>query len=467
MHFRLIKELQGHSHYVTSVKFSPDGTKIVSASYDKTVRIWDVKSGTTIQKLDGHVSWVNDAGFSPDGSMIVSCSNDNTVRIWNVSSGLEIKKFKQHQLSVMTTQFSPDGTIVMSSSLDATISLWKFNTNYDVKMLTGHSTGVRDAKFSPDGQTAVSSSYDQVIGLWSVQSGQQVGELSGFSGLALRAQFSPDGLSIVSGATDGTICIWNANSKKKQNACQGHSNWVTDVKYSPNGRFIVSCSHDETIRIWDTETGQEIQKLEGHTLSVTRVDISPDCYTIESGNSFLTENNVNKEKCNPKNLNYFIKNSKILFVPFGFSIVFNYHPHRTTACLLIKKKNQRHLPIIKTKLKLVINWDSDINGEICHHFTSIYMQRIGPENRNTYCSPEIKKKIKPLLLSLPEASSNEEPPNAYCNKKNTLYILHHLFFCYSTHNDDLPFDLIYIEFFFNFLLINYCLSESIKLCLLL
>jgi WD40 repeat protein len=80
--------LTGHTHWVTSVAFSPDGSRIVSGSDDKTIRLWDATTGEQIgDPLVGHTDWVRSVAFSPDGSRIVSGSDDKTIRLWNATTG--------------------------------------------------------------------------------------------------------------------------------------------------------------------------------------------------------------------------------------------------------------------------------------------------------------------------------------------------------------------------------------------
>ena len=154
---------------VFSAFFSPDGSHIVSASYDKTIRIWDAITGQQIGKpLEGHVERVFFASYSPDGKRIASASCDKTIRIWDATTGLQIgKPLEGHTENVRTAFFSPDGKYVISSSDDRTIRIWDVDKEIPSSLvLRGHTGGLYSATFSSDGRHIVSSSYDKTVKLW-------------------------------------------------------------------------------------------------------------------------------------------------------------------------------------------------------------------------------------------------------------------------------------------------------------
>jgi WD40 repeat protein len=148
---------------VISVAYSPDGSHIVSGSYDKTVRIWDASTGAQVKQLDGHTSLVISVAYSPDGSHIVSGSYDNTVRIWDASTGAQVRQLDGHTEAVTSVAYSPDGSHIVSGSYDKTVRIWDTSTGAQVKQLDGHTEAVTSVAYSPDGSHIVSGSYDKTV----------------------------------------------------------------------------------------------------------------------------------------------------------------------------------------------------------------------------------------------------------------------------------------------------------------
>ncbi len=158
-----------HSGPVNTVSLSPCGTYIVSASFDNTLKLWDVKSGKEIRTFKGHQSSVRAGAFAPDGRTIVSASDDNTLKLWDVKSGKEIRTFKRHQSSVRAGAFAPDGRTIVSASSDNTLKLWDVKSGKEIRTFKGHQSSVRAGAFAPNGSAVVSASDDQTLKLWDVK----------------------------------------------------------------------------------------------------------------------------------------------------------------------------------------------------------------------------------------------------------------------------------------------------------
>ncbi|MEH2316851.1 MAG: ribosome assembly protein 4, partial [Nostoc sp.] len=185
--------------------------QLASASYDKTIKIWDVSSGQLLKTLTGHSSEVYSVAYSPNGQQLASASYDKTIKIWDVSSG---------QL---------------------------------LKTLTGHSSEVYSVAYSPNGQQLASASYDKTIKIWDVSSGQLLKTLTGHSSTVFSVAYSPNGQQLASASADKTIKIWDVSSGQLLKTLTGHSNWVYSVAYSPNGQQLASASYDKTIILWDLD----------------------------------------------------------------------------------------------------------------------------------------------------------------------------------------------------------------------
>ncbi|RME04655.1 MAG: hypothetical protein D6805_02290 [Planctomycetota bacterium] len=158
--------LTGHSSWVGSVAFSPDGKLLASASADNTIKLWEVASRRSIATLTGHRNWVRSVAFSPDGKLLASASDDDTVKVWKVASWQCIATLTEHGADVYSVAFSPDGKLLASGSKDNTVKVWKVGSWQCIATLTGHGDYVRSVAFSPDGKLLASGSKDQTIKVW-------------------------------------------------------------------------------------------------------------------------------------------------------------------------------------------------------------------------------------------------------------------------------------------------------------
>ena len=160
--------LEGHTSWVRSVSFSPDGKRLASGSHDKTIKLWNLATGNQISTLKGHTLWVNSVSFSPDGKTLASASDDNTIKLWNLATGKEISTLTGHTSWVNSVSFSPDGKTLASGSYDNTIKVWNLATGEHITTLTGHTSSVNSVSFSPDGKTLASGSHDNTIKVWNL-----------------------------------------------------------------------------------------------------------------------------------------------------------------------------------------------------------------------------------------------------------------------------------------------------------
>ena len=275
-----MQNLEWHRNGIRKAVFSPDGSTILTASFDETALIWDTKSGQLLQTLEGHTNEVSSAIFSPDGTTILTASGDSTAKLWNAKSGKLLMTFEGHVDEVNFAVFSPDGTTVLTASEDKTARIWDAKSGMLLQTLEGHTYGVNTAVFGPDCTTVLTASLDNTARLWNVNSGKLLQTLEGHTNEVSSSIFSPDGATILTALGDSTAKLWNSETGKILKTFLGHKSGVISAVFSPDGTTVLTASDDSTAKLWDVETTQLLHTLEGHTDRIRTAVFSPDGSTM-------------------------------------------------------------------------------------------------------------------------------------------------------------------------------------------
>jgi WD40 repeat protein/ABC-type iron transport system FetAB ATPase subunit len=281
-----------HHDLVNSARFSPDGTKIVTASADKTARLWDAQTGAPIGLPLSHADVVFGAMFDATGERVVTWSNDNTAQVWDAHTGAPIGKPMRHQGWVTSARFSPDGTKVVSGSFDCTAMLWDARTGAPLGPPLVHAGWVDSVEFTPDGarvltaadshQRADPSLCGTSTGLsdgaqfWDAVTFKSVGKPMRHSSGVRTARISPDGTRVVTASNDGSARLWDAATGHQIGDPMLHQNRAYTAEFSPNGSRVVTASTDKTARVWDGFTGKPITPPLPHQRDVRSAFFSPD-----------------------------------------------------------------------------------------------------------------------------------------------------------------------------------------------
>jgi WD40 repeat protein len=262
-----VRSLRGHGAPVYSAAFSPDGLRLATTSWDGTAKVWDAASGRKLLTLRGHASFVRSAAFSPDGGRVVTAGEDNAVKVWDARDGRELFTLRGHTWFVVLAAFSPDGRRIASASDDGTVKLWGAARDPNLVTFGGHSGWVTALAFSPDGTRAASAGGFWSRGevkVWDAATGQELRDFRGHRGDVYGVAFSPDGARIASASHDGSAKIWDVETGRELFTLRGHKGYVIGVAFSPDGARFASAGQDGTVRLWDAQTGDALLTIAAH-----------------------------------------------------------------------------------------------------------------------------------------------------------------------------------------------------------
>jgi WD40 repeat protein len=317
-----------HSDYVREAHFSPDGKRIVTASFDKTAKLWDAATAKLIATLK-HETKVFSARFNLDGTRIVTAGDDGAVRIWNGSTGALIHSIDAgpassvHFVGVLA-DFNPDGTLIATASGPG-VKIWDAKTFELVAAFSQHSRPILNLAFHPDGQYLFTGAMDGTVKKWDTKgrllfsvgahlgedpqwvtslsvskdgkrlatvnwggigqirdayTGDLISTLRSSDTFLYSITLSPDGKTVATAGDSRIAKVWNADTGDLIRTLEGHTSALRTVSYSADGQALLTASSDGTAKLWSAFDAVPRMSFVGHLDSISSAELSPDAIHV-------------------------------------------------------------------------------------------------------------------------------------------------------------------------------------------
>jgi len=288
--------LTGHTENINAIIITPDETRAISASNDRTLKVWDIDNRTELFTLSGHKGRITSVALLPDGKRVISASADGTLKIWSIEEkGEALQTFHAGIPTSPETTESPwlnnvnEGITAMTVTPDGkyaivalfnekTLRVWDLETNTQKFTIHKSTDWVNALAITPNGKRLISASdfFEKSLKIFALESGKELFTIEGHSRAIQAVAIAPDGQKLISASEDTTLKIWDLETMELLHTLSGHTDAVSSVVITPDGQRAISGSSDGTVRVWDIQTGRELDNFGGNTSSeITALAIAP------------------------------------------------------------------------------------------------------------------------------------------------------------------------------------------------
>jgi WD40 repeat protein len=282
-----------HTHRLSALSFGNDGRSLATASFDRTLKIWDTETGKVLRSWTAHIGIIPGLSFSPEGKRLASSGGeDKVVKIWDPMTGREILNLRGHASTCYCVAFSPDGRQLASAGGDGTIRIWDATPTKPSEAMESaickHDGEVWSVQFSPDGHLLASGSWDSTVRVWEARTGAN---LQTFTlprpGSAFCVAFSPDSRQLaaatLSAGNRPAVMTWDLQTGKEFLLRQ--EGLLFCVLFDPSGRFLLREGPDFSIHVRDVLNHREMGMLGQHGHNIWGMTFSGDGKSLATASS--------------------------------------------------------------------------------------------------------------------------------------------------------------------------------------
>ncbi|KAK9727553.1 pre-mRNA-splicing factor prp46 [Basidiobolus ranarum] len=271
--WKLMRVISGHLGWVRSIAVEPGNKWFATGAGDRTIKIWDLASGTLKLTLTGHISTVRGLAVSPRHPYLFSCGEDKMVKCWDLEYNKVIRHYHGHLSGVYTMSLHPVLDVLVTGGRDATARVWDMRTKQCIHVLSGHSATIADVKCQEGDPQVITGSMDSMVRLWDLAAGKTLSVLTHHKKSVRALALHPDEFTFASGSSDN-IKQWKCPEGSFIQNFEGHKSIVNTLSINSDN-VMFSGGDNGSMHFWDWKSGYNFQK--------TETTIQPGSLDSESG----------------------------------------------------------------------------------------------------------------------------------------------------------------------------------------
>ncbi|XP_065838841.1 pleiotropic regulator 1-like [Oscarella lobularis] len=258
--WKLMRVLSGHTGWVRCVAVDPTNEWFATGSADRTIKIWDLASGTLKLSLTGHISSVRGLAVSERQPYLFSCGEDKQVKCWDLEYNKVIRHYHGHLSAVYAVNLHPTIDVLLSCGRDSTGRVWDIRTKACIHTLAGHTNTVATIKSQAVDPQVITGSHDSTIRLWDLAAGKSMCTLTNHKKSIRSVALHPSEFTFASGSADN-IKQWKLPEGNFIQNLSGHNAIVNTLALNSDN-VLVSGADNGTLHFWDWKTGYNFQRIQ-------------------------------------------------------------------------------------------------------------------------------------------------------------------------------------------------------------